>query len=133
MHLHGHNFWVVAEGTGEWNGTVNSINPQRRDTQLLQPMNGTEPGYLVLEFNTDNPGVWPFHCHIAWHVSSGLYMNVLERPADITEAEIPSVSTVRTKLLLSDNLTVMQIMQQTCTDWASFSANNVVDEIDSGL
>ena len=92
MHLHGHNFWVVAEGTGEWNGTVNNINPQRRDTQLLQAGTATEPGYLVIQFNTDNPGVWPFHCHIAWHVSTGLYMNIMERPADITETVIPSVS-----------------------------------------
>lgn len=89
MHLHGHNFWVVAEGVGEWDGTVNSDNPQRRDTQLLQPS-----GYLVIDFTADNPGVWPFHCHIAWHVSGGLYMNIMERPADITETDIPSVSTV---------------------------------------
>lgn len=134
MHLHGHNFWVVAEGVGEWNGTVNSINPQRRDTQILQAAEtGTGPGYLVLEFNADNPGVWPFHCHIAWHVSSGLYMNIMERPGDITEVEIPSVSIVSAEMLLPDILTVMQIMQQTCTDWAKYSANNVVDEIDSGL
>ena len=93
MHLHGHNFWVVAEGVGEWNGTVDTINPQRRDTQLLQAGTGTEPGYLVIQFNADNPGVWPFHCHIAWHVSTGLYMNIMERPADITETVIPSVST----------------------------------------
>ena len=101
MHLHGHNFWVVAEGVGEWNGSVNSINPQRRDTQLLQPGAGTQLGYLVLEFNADNPGVWPFHCHIAWHLSSGLYMNILEMPDNITETEIPSVSTVSTERLFS--------------------------------
>lgn len=37
MHLHGHNFWVLAEGVGDWDGTVNLQNPQRRDTQLIQP------------------------------------------------------------------------------------------------
>ena len=78
MHLHGHNFWVVAEGVGLWDGNVDSVNPQRRDVQLVQPMDDTtnEPGYIVLEFETDNPGVWPLHCHIAWHVSQGLYVNV---------------------------------------------------------
>ena len=94
MHLHGHNFWVVAEGVGQFNGIVNSINPQRRDTQLIQPAVGDQPGFLVLEFNADNPGVWPFHCHIAWHVSSGLYVNIMERPDDITETEILDVSTI---------------------------------------
>ncbi len=46
----------------------------------------------MLQFNADNPGVWPFHCHIAWHVSSGLYVNIMERPADIKQTQIPSVS-----------------------------------------
>lgn len=77
MHLHGHNFWVVAEGIGDWDGTVTKSNPQRRDVHILRPGSGGQPAYMVIEFNTDNPGVWPFHCHIAWHVSSGLYVNIM--------------------------------------------------------
>lgn len=111
MHLHGHNMQILAEGTGSWDGTiVNPSNPQRRDVQLVRA-----GGYLALQFNADNPGVWPFHCHIAWHVSGGLYANILERPDDITQKSIPS------------------IMQQTCTDWTTYSNSHVVDEIDSGL
>ena len=74
MHLHGHNFWVLSEGPGDWNQTiVNPRNPQRRDVQIIQPSAGfnSDPSHLVIEFNADNPGVWPFHCHIAWHVSAG--------------------------------------------------------------
>ena len=26
-------------------------------------------GHIVLQYEADNPGVWPFHCHIAWHLS----------------------------------------------------------------
>ena len=83
MHLHGHNFWVVAQGTGRWNGTITRAhNPQRRDTQLIDAGNPAklEPGgesYIVLDFIADNPGVWPFHCHVAWHVSDGLYINIM--------------------------------------------------------
>ena len=77
MHLHGHNFYVVAEGVGTWDGSVNSGNVQRRDVQLLQPSNSSGPGYLVVEYITDNPGVWPLHCHIAWHVGQGLYVNMM--------------------------------------------------------
>lgn len=73
MHLHGHNMYVLSEGLGPWDGSVvNSGNPQRRDVQLLQP-----DGYMVVQYDSDNPGVWPFHCHIAWHVSAGLYVNFL--------------------------------------------------------
>lgn len=36
MHLHGHNFQVLAEGYGDWDGKiVNANNPQRRDVQLM--------------------------------------------------------------------------------------------------
>jgi FtsP/CotA-like multicopper oxidase with cupredoxin domain len=66
IHLHGHNFWILAEGVGSWNGSVNNSNPQRRDTQLLPPGNPTNPSYLVIEYVANNPGVWPLHCHIAW-------------------------------------------------------------------
>lgn len=68
IHLHGHNFWVLAEGLGNWDSSIEMASaPQRRDTQLLQgDPTGENPGYLVIEFAQDNPGVWPLHCHIAW-------------------------------------------------------------------
>ena len=113
MHLHGHNFNVLAEGTGTtWDGTITHVqNTQRRDVQLLQP----GPSYLVLQYNTDNPGVWPLHCHIAWHVSAGLYVNLMEQTPQIKNKVIPST------------------VAQTCRDWATYSGHNVVEEIDSGL
>ncbi len=80
MHLHGHNFWVLAEGIGAWDGTItNPSNPQRRDTQLMVAGTPDVPSYLVLEWAADNPGVWPFHCHSVVHVSAGLYVNVMVR------------------------------------------------------
>jgi hypothetical protein len=111
LHLHGHNFWVLADGVGEWDGTiVNAKNPQRRDTQLVQP-----GGYLVLEYVTDNPGVWAFHCHIAWHASQGFFSQLMEQPRAIEDISFPAQSA------------------QTCRDWATWGSHNVVDEIDSGL
>ena len=118
MHLHGHNFNVLAEGTGTWDGTIQHIqNTQRRDVQLLQPSNGdgSVPGYIVIQYDTDNPGVWPLHCHIAWHVSAGLYVNTIEQDALLEKRVLP------------------QIVGQTCREWAAYSGHDVVDEIDSGL
>ena len=43
-------------------------------------------GYTVIAFETDNPGAWLMHCHIAWHVEGGLAMQFLERPQDIPAA-----------------------------------------------
>ena len=39
-------------------------------------------GYLLLAFKADNPGNWVVHCHIAWHASSGLAFQILERDSD---------------------------------------------------
>ena len=118
MHLHGHNFNVLSEGPGTWNGTINHIeNTQRRDVQLLQPSSLVtgEPSHLVIQYNTDNSGVWPFHCHIAWHVSAGLYVNLMEQTDLITKRVIPST------------------IEQNCHNWRVYSGSEVVDEIDSGL
>ncbi|KAL8747014.1 MAG: hypothetical protein Q9190_001054 [Brigantiaea leucoxantha] len=60
-------------------------NPPRRDVALL-PANG----YVALAFKTDNPGVWLLHCHIAWHVSSGLALQILERQKEI----LPSIGSL---------------------------------------
>jgi FtsP/CotA-like multicopper oxidase with cupredoxin domain len=54
FHLHGHDFYVIAQGTGifvKGITSVNLVNPPRRDTATL-PGNG----YLVIAFQTDNPG-----------------------------------------------------------------------------
>lgn len=50
----------------------------RRDTVLVQPN-----GHAVLRFRSDNPGVWVFHCHIEWHVASGLIATFIEAPLEI--------------------------------------------------
>lgn len=113
MHLHGHNMQILHEGPGNYDGVsvVNPSNPQRRDVQLVRAN-----GHFVMQFTLDNPGVWPFHCHIAWHVSGGLYANMLERPADIEkEGNLPLV------------------LQQTCTDWTKFTNANAPDQVDSGV
>jgi FtsP/CotA-like multicopper oxidase with cupredoxin domain len=54
MHLHGHDFWVLAQGTGTYDSTtaLTLTNAPRRDTALLPGA-----GYLVIAFYTDNPGV----------------------------------------------------------------------------
>ncbi|KAK4983266.1 hypothetical protein LTR66_008889 [Elasticomyces elasticus] len=112
MHLHGHNIFVVAEARGGWDGkTVHVENPQRRDVQQMLP-----GGYVVLQWFQDNPGVWPLHCHIAWHISTGYLWHVLERPADIV-----------------NNMQIPSIMAQTCRDWAAWTGQHVVNQIDSGL
>lgn len=90
FHLHGHAFQVLersAEESGDWdpealrNGSVTyPKSPMRRDTLLVRPN-----GHFVVRFRSDNPGVWLFHCHIEWHVDSGLILTFIEAPLQLQD------------------------------------------------
>jgi FtsP/CotA-like multicopper oxidase with cupredoxin domain len=120
MHLHGHDFHVLAEGFGDWDGTVtNSGNTVRRDVHFLQnaqnTTDGVVPSYMVLQWTQDNPGMWAFHCHLAWHVSAGLFMQVLERKEEIMKQDFDA--------------DVLEL----CPIWDAYTAGNPPNQIDSGL
>ncbi|KAM5480711.1 hypothetical protein MaudMau93_007398 [Microsporum audouinii] len=81
FHLHGHNFQLVYRSEDE-KGPYSADQmadlprvPMRRDTVLVRPN-----GNMVLRFRADNPGVWIFHCHIEWHMDSGLVATMVEAP-----------------------------------------------------
>ena len=80
MHLHGHDFVLLAQGNDTDqlpSAVLNFDNPPRRDTALV-----ASGGYIVMAFKADNPGSWVFHCHIPWHASNGLAVQILERQSD---------------------------------------------------
>ncbi|KAF8315333.1 Cupredoxin [Clavulina sp. PMI_390] len=52
-----------------------AANPMRRDTVMVPP-----GGSATLRFRADNPGVWLMHCHIEWHLESGLAVVFIEAP-----------------------------------------------------
>ncbi|CAN4123196.1 unnamed protein product [Withania somnifera] len=70
-HLHGHNFWVLGYGDGKFIKRdvekFNLKNPPLRNTVVLFPY-----GWTAIRFVADNPGVWPFHCHIEPHLHLGM-------------------------------------------------------------
>ncbi|PHH73282.1 hypothetical protein CDD80_3926 [Ophiocordyceps camponoti-rufipedis] len=81
IHLHGHDFFILASGTGSFSAAstpLNWSNPPRRDTATLPAQ-----GFLVIAFETDNPGAWLMHCHIGWHSSEGFALQFLERVDEI--------------------------------------------------
>lgn len=90
LHLHGHDFSVLGQGDGQFTddkvSTLQFDNPIRRDTAMLQGASvegSNDGGYTVIGFETDNPGAWLMHCHIAWHVDQGLALQWIERPDDM--------------------------------------------------
>ncbi len=71
-HLHGHYFWVLGYGNGRFDSrrhskSFNFINPPLRNTLPVFPF-----GWSAIRFVADNPGVWPFHCHVEEHFAMGM-------------------------------------------------------------
>ena len=71
-----------------------------RDTVTISPAMPAEdendidvPGYAVIRFVADSPGVWLLHCHIEWHFAIGLGMAFIvgydELVKDAFRATIP--------------------------------------------
>ena len=91
MHLHGHQYQVLQRGFpdtgGTWDGKYDanvSSYPVRRDTVMLNKNSSS-----VWRFKADNPGVWLFHCHIEYHITSGLVATIVEAPDHLGNLTIP--------------------------------------------
>lgn len=62
FHLHGHSFHVLGKA-----GALNLSDPVLKDTVSVPPKSE-----LVIQWLADNPGRWFFHCHIEWHLATGM-------------------------------------------------------------
>jgi iron transport multicopper oxidase len=83
FHLHGHKFQIVGR-SANFSSTdptqnppiaPNQPNPMTRDTIFINA-----GASATLRFVADNPGGWLFHCHIEWHLESGLAVQMIEAP-----------------------------------------------------
>ena len=70
MHLHGHVF-EVTEIDGQ------KIAGAKRDT-ILVPSKST----IKVVFDANNPGVWAYHCHILYHLATGMFTVLKYENAD---------------------------------------------------
>ncbi|KAJ0422380.1 extracellular dihydrogeodin oxidase/laccase [Aspergillus carlsbadensis] len=112
MHLHGHDFWVLGSGTGQFDlsmkASLTLVNAPRRDVVMLPAS-----GYVVIALQTNNPGAWLMHCHIAWHTSEGFAVQILERAGEI-EYDYAALNA-------------------TCRNWQEYVAADDVTQDDSGV
>ncbi|KAH6762831.1 laccase 12 [Perilla frutescens var. hirtella] len=91
IHLHGYDFYILAEGFGNFNPSTdtskfNLVDPPLRNTASL-PVGG----WTVIRFVADNPGVWLMHCHLDVHITWGLAMAFLVEngPGELQTLEAP--------------------------------------------
>ncbi|ORY60692.1 multicopper oxidase-domain-containing protein [Pseudomassariella vexata] len=87
IHALGVNMYILSQGSGDYDGTtiVNPENSKRRDVQMVIPK-----GHIVVQMETVNTGVWPFHCHVAWHASVRFFSQMVFNPDEIDSFDIPN-------------------------------------------
>ncbi|KAL1625996.1 hypothetical protein SLS56_007054 [Neofusicoccum ribis] len=114
LHLHGHDFFILATGTGRYNPGVplRLQNPSRRDT-VLMPGNG----YVVGAWKADNPGAWLMHCHVGWHSAMGLAAQVVELQDQITDTWNDGGSQLK----------------ENCKAWDTWASGRGLSTADSGV
>ncbi|KAJ4418280.1 hypothetical protein N0V82_005671 [Gnomoniopsis sp. IMI 355080] len=113
MHMHGHDFWVLGSGDGTFDAStanLTTVNSPRRDVVLLPA-----DGWVAFAFKTDNPGIWLVHCHIAWHTSEGLAVQMVERESEMID------------------LMDVDAMNSTCTNWDNYVNSVDLAQVDSGI
>lgn len=94
FHLHGHKFFVLTPSLKGYPPAPEDLpryleqtsaleNPLRRDTV-------TVAGYqwVIIRVVLDNPGMWAFHCHNAWHAEAGMVMQLLARGDEIESSQV---------------------------------------------
>ncbi|GJM87628.1 hypothetical protein PR202_ga03602 [Eleusine coracana subsp. coracana] len=89
MHLHGFNFFVLAQGFGNYDHATavnkfNLVNPQERNT-IAVPTGG----WAVIRFVANNPGMWFMHCHFDAHMDLGLGMVFEVQDGPTAETSVP--------------------------------------------
>lgn len=90
LHVHGHNFFVVGRGFGNFDEEkdpvrYNLVDPPERNT-IAVPTGG----WAAIRINADNPGVWFIHCHLEQHTSWGLAMGFI-----VKDGPLPSQTLLR--------------------------------------
>ncbi|XP_062197019.1 laccase-19-like [Phragmites australis] len=89
MHLHGYDFFVLAQGLGNFNPKrdvykFNYHNPQVRNTVQVP-----RTGWAAIRFVTDNPGMWYLHCHFEFHIVMGMATAFIVENGPTPETSLP--------------------------------------------
>nr|QCZ35216.1 laccase 49 [Salvia miltiorrhiza] len=102
IHLHGHNFYVIGTGFGNFDPTTDPPRYNLIDPPLMDTVSVPKNGWSTIRFKANNPGVWYMHCHFERHYTWGMKMvfivkdgeapneKMLPPPPDMPRCEAPS-------------------------------------------
>ncbi|KAJ5119843.1 multicopper oxidase [Penicillium atrosanguineum] len=90
FHKHSNKFFIIGSGTGDFNYTsvkeamqaqpesFNLDNPPFRDSFVSSAVAPGMPTWIVIRYQSMNPGAFILHCHIQPHFAGGMAMAMLD-------------------------------------------------------
>ncbi|KAM5584224.1 hypothetical protein ABKV19_003866 [Rosa sericea] len=72
MHFHGHSFYVVGSGYGNFDNETDPKGYNLVDPPKMTTVSLPKKGWVAIRFKASNPGVWLWHCHYDRHLSWGM-------------------------------------------------------------
>jgi iron transport multicopper oxidase len=71
FHIHGRHFQLLYQSPNDAgnyaDGPLHLNAPCEKDTVSVHT-----GGHAVIQWKENNPGFWFFHCHIEWHLATGM-------------------------------------------------------------
>ena len=107
IHIHGHEFVILKMGYPSFDPVTGLMDGNNEDVECMNALCSvakwrTDPpdlnlvnppivdtvfvpggGYTIIQLKADNPGFWPFHCHILSHGEEGMFLVLREAPDHI--------------------------------------------------
>ncbi|KAK7343787.1 hypothetical protein VNO77_12821 [Canavalia gladiata] len=88
MHLHGHSFYVVGWGFGNFDKDKDPLNYNLVDPPYQNTITVPTSGWVAIRFWAKNPGVWFMHCHLDRHATWGMAMTFIVRNGILPEEQM---------------------------------------------
>ncbi|GKV43558.1 hypothetical protein SLEP1_g50837 [Rubroshorea leprosula] len=88
MHLHGHSFYVVGLGLGNFDKDKDPLTYNLVDPPLQNTIHVPRDGWMAIRFKANNPGVWHMHCHIDRHMVWGMGTAFIVKDGEPPEAKM---------------------------------------------
>ncbi|XP_078159112.1 putative laccase-9 [Carex rostrata] len=88
VHLHGHSFYVIGSGFGNFNNTTDPMSYNLVDPPRQNTLGVPKSGWAAIRFRAANPGVWYLHCHYEEHTIWGMDVVFITKNGNSPEAKI---------------------------------------------
>ncbi|KAJ4761516.1 Laccase [Rhynchospora pubera] len=88
MHLHGHSFYVVGNGFGNFDNQTDPLSYNLVDPPYQNTVGVLKNGWTTIRFRAANPGVWFMHCHLDRHMIWGMDTVFITHNGNRTDAKI---------------------------------------------